>query len=293
MVQVEDTNQKFFVKAFQKGLRTDPFSDSLVVSQLTNTAEIKACTEKHVEIEEDKEDRLLEEKAMPVVKRKITHEFYTHQQYNPRRLRQHDPCVEKYTPLRMSRAHILKEVYHLQLLDIPPPMQHQLGPSHDEWCEFHRATSHLMGECRQLKSEIEKLIYEDPSETNRSKLSRAHKDLPKTSRLRLARAHKDPSETSQSRLSGTHKDPQKISRSRLSRAHKDSSETSCRDCPRHIKTRWRQVGRDYPRHTKTHKRQVGRDCLRHIKTHKRQVGRDCLRHIKTHRDKLVETIQGT
>ncbi|RDY12139.1 hypothetical protein CR513_03111, partial [Mucuna pruriens] len=31
--------------------------------------------------------------------------------------------VEKYTPLKATRAQILKEVYHLHLLDIPPPTE--------------------------------------------------------------------------------------------------------------------------------------------------------------------------
>ncbi|RDX93848.1 hypothetical protein CR513_23843, partial [Mucuna pruriens] len=75
-----------------------------------------------------------------------------------RRVSRHESCMEKYTPLKTSRAHILNEVYHLQLLDIPPPSQHQLGPSQDKWCEFHKANSHSTKECRLLKSQIEKLI---------------------------------------------------------------------------------------------------------------------------------------
>ncbi|RDY13112.1 hypothetical protein CR513_02003, partial [Mucuna pruriens] len=142
MVQINDPNQKFFVKTFQKGLRVGPFSDSLALSRLASMTEIRARTEKYVEAEED---RLHVEKAMSVVRKKSAHGFQTNHQYILR---------------GTSRAHILKEVYHLQLLDIPPPTQHQLGPSQDEWCEFHRARSHLTEECRLLKSQIEKLIQD-------------------------------------------------------------------------------------------------------------------------------------
>ncbi|RDY10106.1 hypothetical protein CR513_05437, partial [Mucuna pruriens] len=63
MVQVHDIGQNFFVKAFQKGLRVDPFNDSLALSR----------DENHVEVKEDKKDHLLVEKAMSAVGRKITH----------------------------------------------------------------------------------------------------------------------------------------------------------------------------------------------------------------------------
>ncbi|RDY10174.1 hypothetical protein CR513_05349, partial [Mucuna pruriens] len=56
---------------------------------------------------------------------------------------QREVCVEKYTPFRTTRAQILKEVYHLHLLDIPPPTKWQLGTSLKEWCEFHRTHGHM------------------------------------------------------------------------------------------------------------------------------------------------------
>ncbi|RDX99271.1 hypothetical protein CR513_17688, partial [Mucuna pruriens] len=87
----------------------------------------------------------------------------------------------------MSRAHILKEAYHLQLLDIPPPTQHQLGPSRDEWCEFHRATGHSTKECQTLKNQIERLIQESCLrhfiKTNERK-SLVTEDLPERDRSR-------------------------------------------------------------------------------------------------------------
>ncbi|RDY07465.1 hypothetical protein CR513_08425, partial [Mucuna pruriens] len=42
IVQVNDPDQKFYVKAFQKGLEVGPFSDSLALSQPTSKTKIRA-----------------------------------------------------------------------------------------------------------------------------------------------------------------------------------------------------------------------------------------------------------
>ncbi|RDX64712.1 hypothetical protein CR513_56695, partial [Mucuna pruriens] len=52
-VRVDDLDQKFFVKAFKKGLRAGPFNDALVLRRPTSMEEIRARAEKHVEVEED------------------------------------------------------------------------------------------------------------------------------------------------------------------------------------------------------------------------------------------------
>ncbi|RDX66647.1 hypothetical protein CR513_54564, partial [Mucuna pruriens] len=90
-------------------------NDALALRRLTSMGEIRIRVEKHIEAEEDKEDRVLVEKATSVVGQRIAHEFNGKQRYDPR--------MEKYTPLKTLRVHILKEAYHLQLLYIPPPMQ--------------------------------------------------------------------------------------------------------------------------------------------------------------------------
>ncbi|RDX90197.1 hypothetical protein CR513_27964, partial [Mucuna pruriens] len=56
-VRVDDPDQKFFVKAFQKGLRAGPFSDALALRKPTNMEEIRIRAEKHVEMEEDQFER--------------------------------------------------------------------------------------------------------------------------------------------------------------------------------------------------------------------------------------------
>ncbi|RDX65341.1 hypothetical protein CR513_56009, partial [Mucuna pruriens] len=50
-VRVNDPDQKFFMKAFQKGLRVGSFSDSLALRRPT-------CAEKHIKVEEDQAYRL-------------------------------------------------------------------------------------------------------------------------------------------------------------------------------------------------------------------------------------------
>ncbi|RDX78899.1 hypothetical protein CR513_40749, partial [Mucuna pruriens] len=56
-VQVDDPDQKNFVKAFQKGLRAGPFCDALALRKPSNMDEIHARAEKHVEVEEDQLQR--------------------------------------------------------------------------------------------------------------------------------------------------------------------------------------------------------------------------------------------
>ncbi|RDX87837.1 hypothetical protein CR513_30634, partial [Mucuna pruriens] len=57
-VKVNDPNQKNSVKAFQKGLRVDQFSDSLTLRNPLSMEEIRTQSEKHIEVEEDQVDRL-------------------------------------------------------------------------------------------------------------------------------------------------------------------------------------------------------------------------------------------
>ncbi|RDY11618.1 hypothetical protein CR513_03685, partial [Mucuna pruriens] len=75
MVQVDYPDQKFFIKAFQKGLQAGPFSDSLALSLPASMIDIRARVEKHVEAEEDKEDQLQVERAVLAFGKKNTHNF--------------------------------------------------------------------------------------------------------------------------------------------------------------------------------------------------------------------------
>ncbi|RDX91486.1 hypothetical protein CR513_26526, partial [Mucuna pruriens] len=53
MVQIDDPDQKFFVKAFQKGFWVGSFSDSLALSRSASMTEIRARVKKHVELIQD------------------------------------------------------------------------------------------------------------------------------------------------------------------------------------------------------------------------------------------------
>ncbi|RDY00628.1 hypothetical protein CR513_16166, partial [Mucuna pruriens] len=95
IVQVDDPNQKFFVKAFQKGLRAGSFSDSLALTKLVSIEEIRARDEKHVEAEEDKEDWL-------TTKKKATQGPQGKPQYQRGNNYQPDARVNHYTPLKIT-----------------------------------------------------------------------------------------------------------------------------------------------------------------------------------------------
>ncbi|RDX95424.1 hypothetical protein CR513_22053, partial [Mucuna pruriens] len=57
-IRVNDPNQKFFVKAFHKGLHVNQFNDLLTLRRLFNMKEIRAQAKKHIEAEENLTDRL-------------------------------------------------------------------------------------------------------------------------------------------------------------------------------------------------------------------------------------------
>ncbi|RDX80114.1 hypothetical protein CR513_39366, partial [Mucuna pruriens] len=149
------------------GLWTGPFSDSLALSRLASMIEIRAKAEKHVEIEENKENRLQAERAVPAFGKKNTHSFQASHQYIPGEGSRQETRAEKFTPLKTSRTNILKEA-----IGHSTPTQCQMGPAWDEWREFQKTSGHATGECRLLKSQIEKLIQEGRT-TSDLRLSRA------------------------------------------------------------------------------------------------------------------------
>ncbi|RDX61384.1 hypothetical protein CR513_60393, partial [Mucuna pruriens] len=65
-IWVNDLDQKFFVKPFQKVLRAKQFSDALALRRSSSMEEIKAQAEKHIEAEEDLADRVKAE-CQPLV----------------------------------------------------------------------------------------------------------------------------------------------------------------------------------------------------------------------------------
>ncbi|RDX78298.1 hypothetical protein CR513_41447, partial [Mucuna pruriens] len=56
IVKVNDPDHKFFVKAFQKGLKVGQFNDSLTLRRPLTMEEIRTRVEKHIEVEEDQVD---------------------------------------------------------------------------------------------------------------------------------------------------------------------------------------------------------------------------------------------
>ncbi|RDX92620.1 hypothetical protein CR513_25220, partial [Mucuna pruriens] len=116
-----------FCKDISKRTSNGPFSNSLALSRPTSMIEIRTRVEKHVEAEEDKEDRLQAEKELLTVGKKTASRVQAHQHYGLRGAGHMEARAEKYIPLKATRTQILKEVYHLHLLDMPPPTEQQLG----------------------------------------------------------------------------------------------------------------------------------------------------------------------
>ncbi|RDX64827.1 Tf2-9, partial [Mucuna pruriens] len=154
-VQVNDPDQKFFIKAFQKGLRASPFSDSLALKQPNSMAEIRTRAEKHIEVEEDQAERMMEEQARN--QRNAGRAALSKVETSRRTETLHKD--KHFTPLNEKRAQILREICHTRLLRFPPPSEGKvMGNNPTDWCEFHHTMGHSTEACWTLKTQIERLI---------------------------------------------------------------------------------------------------------------------------------------
>ncbi|RDX82713.1 hypothetical protein CR513_36469, partial [Mucuna pruriens] len=148
MVRVNDLDQKFFVKAFQKGLRAGQFNDSLALRKPLTMKEIRARAEKHIEA-----DRLEVEKQPRIGDTQLTQKGENMYRNKPKDY----PLI--FTPVREKRTQILNEIYHTNLLKHLRDMKGwRLGPNTQEWCEFHRVYDHSIKDYQNLREEIERLI---------------------------------------------------------------------------------------------------------------------------------------
>ncbi|RDY02344.1 hypothetical protein CR513_14207, partial [Mucuna pruriens] len=162
-VRVNDPDQKFFVKAFQKGLRIGPFSDALALQKPMSMEEIRVRAEKHIEMEESRFDKRESEhlnkkgRSRPARERPLLmddRELYRRQ--GPDRRHEIPP---KFTPLKEKKAHIMREICHTRLLNFPQAAGgKQMGKNKREWFDFHRANGHSMEECWTLGAQLEGLI---------------------------------------------------------------------------------------------------------------------------------------
>ncbi|RDX93634.1 hypothetical protein CR513_24073, partial [Mucuna pruriens] len=134
-VRVNDLDQKFFVKAFQKGLRTGQFSDSLALRKPLTIKEIRAWAEKHIEVEEYQAERMEVGKQPRIGDTRLTQKGENRYPNKPKDY----PLM--FTPLHEKTTQILNEIYHTNLLK-------------------HPRDAHSTEDCRNLREEIERLIQE-------------------------------------------------------------------------------------------------------------------------------------
>ncbi|RDX65555.1 hypothetical protein CR513_55780, partial [Mucuna pruriens] len=156
IVRVDDPDQKFFVKAFQKGLRAGSFSDALALRKPVNMEEIRARAEKHVEMEEDQyERRRLEQRAE---RKEVRQASKTKEDKQPM-LSKTNENAQRFTPLTEKRTQILHEICHTSPLEYPQEAKGKLmGKEKNSWCDFHRAFGHIIEDCWALKTQIERLV---------------------------------------------------------------------------------------------------------------------------------------
>ncbi|RDX79754.1 hypothetical protein CR513_39796, partial [Mucuna pruriens] len=182
-VRVDDLDQKFFVKAFQKGLRVGPFNDALALRRPSSMEEIRAQVEKHIEVEEDQTERLEaehndhKEVGQPRLQKGDKHQAQA---------RAWDPW-QNFAPLTEKRT----------LLDFPPEVKGRvMGLNKDGWCDFHRAFNHSAEDFWSLKTQIERLVQQGHEVAQVKKEERERRD----SRRATARPGEVRRERSRSRM---------------------------------------------------------------------------------------------
>ncbi|RDX74953.1 hypothetical protein CR513_45232, partial [Mucuna pruriens] len=158
-VRVDDLDQKFFVKAFQKGLKVGPFSNALALRRPTSMEEIRARAKKHVEVEEDQLERREVERDFDHKDVRCTIQAKEDKRPAPARAR--NP-LQHFTPLIEKRAQILREICHTTLLEFPEGGSGRvMGKDKDSWCDSHRAFGHSTKDYWTLRMQIEKLVQDD------------------------------------------------------------------------------------------------------------------------------------
>ncbi|RDX87783.1 hypothetical protein CR513_30703, partial [Mucuna pruriens] len=131
-VRVNDPDQKFFIKTFQKGLRASPFSDSLALKRPNSMDEIRARAEKHIEVEEDQAERMAEERVQ--TKRNEGRIIAQNADVSKRSEAAHKD--KHFTPLNEKRAQILREICHTRLLRFPPASDGKILGNNQTECQY-------------------------------------------------------------------------------------------------------------------------------------------------------------
>ncbi|RDX75707.1 hypothetical protein CR513_44383, partial [Mucuna pruriens] len=143
-MRVNDLDQKFFFKAFQKGLRVGPFSDAWPFRSLRKReAEY---------LSKDGRSRPIKQQLLLIGGREL-----------PRRqdLDGRHKIPPKFTPLKEKKAHIMREICHTWLLNFPQAAGgKQMGKNRREWCDFHRAVGHSTEECWTSGAQLEGLVQQ-------------------------------------------------------------------------------------------------------------------------------------
>ncbi|RDX90526.1 hypothetical protein CR513_27597, partial [Mucuna pruriens] len=122
-VWVNDPDQKFSVKAFQKGLKVGPFSDALALQKSVSMEEIRVRVEKHVEMEESRFDKREAEHVNVEGRSQPAKEGLTLVNGRNSHCRQVPnkgyEILPKFTPLKEKKAHMMREICHTRLLNFP------------------------------------------------------------------------------------------------------------------------------------------------------------------------------
>jgi len=176
VVQLHTQDEALIVHAFVKGIRSGPFSDSLIMNRLRTLAEIKWRAVAHIAAEEWMSTKRESMGAGPTKARENSrtqplrvHETTTEKKPTQQKLYEPDgtqPRARSSTNLpsrskfKMPYRELLAIPTIAEKLESPPKTEKVLGPRKNTWCEFHKAYEHDVENCLALRYQFSRLQRE-------------------------------------------------------------------------------------------------------------------------------------
>ncbi|XP_061367567.1 uncharacterized protein LOC133310620 [Gastrolobium bilobum] len=156
---VIDLDPQVSLHIITEGLVEGPFSMLLAKQRPRTIEELRARSEKFINLEDYKRSREISNTRANTdnferdIQKSFQRKFREKRKWGK---------YDNYTPLNTSQRRILKEVFQTGYVRVnrPPPMPQGVQRDETKFCEFHNDKGHTTDECFALKNTIEALIRE-------------------------------------------------------------------------------------------------------------------------------------
>ncbi|XP_052209227.1 uncharacterized protein LOC127812745 [Diospyros lotus] len=148
------------VSAMLQGVQLTSFQESLSLDLPKSLADLFTKANKYVHHTEVMWTVTIDEDRERKRKERDIEEDLNRRQERARRLDDVRPQFNHYTQLTQPRSTILEAIKGLGLIRLPKKVDRPIGKNQDEYYRYHRTGGHSTDQCRELKNQIEMLIWE-------------------------------------------------------------------------------------------------------------------------------------